>query len=150
MRAEDTLQFMMDFQGDLYYNRQKCLDHLFCTIGNGYKWENGELVELSEETKTLLSHWKLDKPIEYAKPLRSKIELANIEKDMLIRRLKRAGKTEKEIETILRDMKWSKPSKTYSYLFNYPKDIKEDWKKILEECKQLLIEDGYDLENIED
>ena len=55
MRAEDTLQFMMDFQGNLFYNRQKCLDQLFCTIGNGYSWVDGELVEDSLDTKTLLS-----------------------------------------------------------------------------------------------
>lgn len=46
MRAEDTLQFMMDFQGNLFYNRQKCLDQLFCTIGNGYSWVDANLLKI--------------------------------------------------------------------------------------------------------
>lgn len=51
MRAEDTLQFMMDFNGNLFWSHQQCLNHLFCTIGNGYEWENGELVEKDYDTK---------------------------------------------------------------------------------------------------
>ena len=31
----------------------------------------------------------------------------------------------------------------YVHLFNYPDDIKPDWKNAIEECRQLLIEDGY-------
>ena len=44
MTAENTLQWMMDFYSDLFPTRQRGLDHLFCTIGNGYEWVNGELV----------------------------------------------------------------------------------------------------------
>ena len=33
----------------------------------------------------------------------------------------------------------------FAYLFNYPDDIKPDWKAGIEECRQLLIEDGYEL-----
>jgi hypothetical protein len=32
-------------------------------------------------------------------------------------------------------------------LFNYPDDIKQDWLDAIEECKQMLIEDGYDVEH---
>lgn len=35
--------------------------------------------------------------------------------------------------------------KRYAYLFNYPEDIKPDWKNAIDECKQLLKEDGYNL-----
>lgn len=34
------------------------------------------------------------------------------------------------------------PSKDYSYLYHYPKNIKEDWLALLKECEQMLIEDG--------
>lgn len=44
MKFEQTLQCMLDFSGDLYPTRKHCLNHLFCTIGNGYEWKNGELV----------------------------------------------------------------------------------------------------------
>ena len=137
MRAEDTLQFMMDFQSDLFYSRQKCLDHLFCTIGNGYDWVDGELVENSRDTKVLLSRWKLVKPIEHAEPTKNVVEIGRIQEDVW----KRRG-----IEV----PKWSPLSKNYSYLYNYPDDIKPDWKALIEECKQMLIDDGIDVESIPD
>ena len=129
MRAEDTLQFMMDFQGDLFYSRQKCLDQLFCTIGNGYSWVDGELVEDSLDTKTLLSRWKLVTPIERAEPTKSVIEVGGIRESMFKRRN-------------LDNPKWYPLSKKYSYLYNYPDNIKPDWKALIEECKQMLIDDG--------
>ena len=132
MRAEDTLQFMMDFQGNLFYNRQKCLDQLFCTIGNGYSWVDGELVEDSLDTKTLLSRWKLVTPIERAEPTISVIEVGGIRESMFKRRN-------------LDNPKWYPLSKKYSYLYNYPDNIKPDWKALIEECKQMLIDDGIDI-----
>ena len=132
MRAEDTLQFMMDFQGDLFYNRQKCLNQLFCTIGNGYSWVDGELVEDSLDTKTLLSRWKLVTPIERAEPTKSVIEVGGIRESMFKRRN-------------LDNPKWYPLSKKYSYLYNYPDNIKPDWKALIEECKQMLIDDGIDI-----
>ena len=132
MRAEDTLQFMMDFQGSLFHSRQKCLDQLFCTIGNGYSWVDGELVEDSRDTEMLLSRWKLATPIEHAEPTLGVSELGKIKEDIL----KRRG---------IEDQKWYPLSKEYSYLYNYPDDIKPDWKALLEECKQMLIDDGVEV-----
>ena len=132
MRAEDTLQFMMDFQGSLFHSRQKCLDQLFCTIGNGYSWVDGELVEDSLDTKTLLSRWKLTAPIEHAEPTWGVSELGKMKEDILKRR-------------DIKDQKWYPLSKEYSYLYNYPDDIKPDWKALIEECKQMLINDGIDI-----
>ena len=132
MRAEDTLQFMMDFQGSLFHSRQRCLDQLFCTIGNGYSWVDGELVEDSIDTKTLLSRWKLATPIEHAEPTWGVFELGKMKEDIL----KRRG---------IEDQKWYPLSKEYSYLYNYPDDIKPDWKALIEECKQMLIDDGIEV-----
>ena len=132
MRAEDTLQFMMDFQGSLFHSRQKCLDQLFCTIGNGYSWVDGELVEDSLDTKTLLSRWKLTAPIEHAEPTWGVSELGKMKEDILKKR-------------DIKDQKWYPLSKEYSYLYNYPDDIKPDWKALIEECKQMLIDDGIEI-----
>lgn len=132
MRAEDTLQFMMDFQGSLFHSRQKCLDQLFCTIGNGYSWVDGELVEDSRDTKTLLSRWKLVTPIEHAEPTWGVSELGKMKEDILKRR-------------DIKGQKWYPLSKEYSYLYNYPDDIKPDWKALIEECKQMLIDDGIEV-----
>ena len=132
MRAEDTLQFMMDFQSDLFYSRQKCLDHLFCTIGNGYDWVDGELVENSRDTKVLLSRWKLVKPIEHADPTKNVVEIGRLQED---------GWKRRGIEVPKRYAL----SKNYSYLYNHPDDIKPDWKALIEECKQMLIDDGIEV-----
>lgn len=137
MRAEDTLQFMMDFRGDMYYSRQECLNQLFCVIGNGYEWIDGELVEGSIETSELLSRWQLSNPIEHAKPTKSWEEYGKINEEIWNRR---GIKTDR----------WYPLSKKYSYLFNYPKDIKPDWMALVEECRQMLIDNGIDLENVPD
>ena len=132
MRAEDTLQFMMDFNGNLFWNRQKCLDHLFCTIGNGYEWENGELVEKDYDTKQMLSRWQLIEPVKYAEPRWLTVEIHEIKDGMQRRGIKE-------------NPKWYPLSKEYSYLYNYPDDIKPDWLALIKECKQMLIADGIEV-----
>ena len=124
MRAEDTLQFMMDFRGDTFYNRQTCLNHLFCVIGNGYEWRNGELVEVNPDTDTLLSRWQLIHPVIHAEPTETTLFTGKIK--------------EKWNQT----NKWYPLSKEFSYLFNYPDDIQPDWMALIEECKEMLIKDG--------
>lgn len=44
MNVELTIQEMFDSDPELFKERADCLDHLFCTIGNGYEWVNGELI----------------------------------------------------------------------------------------------------------
>jgi hypothetical protein len=133
MRAEDTLQFMMDFNGNLFWSRQQCLDHLFCTIGNGYEWENGELVEKDYDTKQMLSRWQLIEPVKHAEPRQLAVELNEIREEIQRRR------GFKEIP------KWYPLSKEYSYLYNYPDNIKSDWLALIKECKQMLIADGIEI-----
>ena len=132
MRAEDTLQFMMDFQGSIFHSREECLNHLFCVIGNGYDWVDGELIENSYDTKMLLSRWKLTEPIKHAMPTETVTECGRIRSEMYNKRS-------------LNVPKWYPLSKKYSYLYNYPDDIKPDWKALLDECKQMLIADGIDV-----
>lgn len=40
------------------------------------------------------------------------------------------------------NFEWSTPSKDYSYIYHYLKNIKEDWLVLLKKCEQMLIEDG--------
>lgn len=133
MRAEDTLQFMMDFNGNLFWSRQQCLNHLFCTIGNGYEWENGELVEKDYDTEQMLSRWQLIEPVKHAEPRQLAVELNEIREEIQRRR------GFKEIP------KWYPLSKEYSYLYNYPDNIKSDWLALIKECKQMLIADGIEI-----
>lgn len=45
-------------------------------------------------------------------------------------------------QNIKYNFEWNTPSKDCSYLYHYPKNIKEDWLALLKECEQMLIEDG--------
>ncbi len=40
---------------------------------------------------------------------------------------------------------WSQPSREYSYIYHFPKNIRPDWKELLEECRQMLKEDGVEI-----
>ena len=133
MRAEDTLQFMMDFNGNLFWSRQQCLDHLFCAAGTGIEWENGELVFKDYDTVQMLSRWQLIEPVERAEPRRLAVEIHEIKESIRERR------------GLKEDPKWCDLSKEYSYLYNYPDDIKPDWLALIKECKQMLIADGIEV-----
>lgn len=139
MRAEDTLQYMADFYPKLFPTRKHALNQLFCVIGNGYDWVNGELVD---DDNKYVKRYKLIKPIEKAE---FKYEQNWLYMNKFYRELYEI--TNKKIPFEY-DFEWYPLFKSYSYLFNYPDDIKDDWRALLEECKQLLIEDGIDLENV--
>lgn len=140
MRAEDTLQYMADFYPDLFPTRKHCLDHLFCVIGNGFEWVNGELVDDDNKYE---KRYKLRKPIKKAEFWREETwnqmnkfygDLHNLD--------------EKQKIPMQYNFEWYPLSKKYSALFTYPEDIKDDWKELLEECKTLLIADGIDFNNV--
>ena len=50
MTLELTIQKLFNNYPSLYKERADCLDQLFVCIGNGYTWENGELVDGSNLT----------------------------------------------------------------------------------------------------
>lgn len=138
MKAENELQFMMDFCGDLFYTRQKCLDHLFVCIGTGYEWKNGELVyELDDDDRA--SRWTVVKDIEYAQPAPFILEMGLLDEQIRHDTFKRKGLTD------MIEPKWSDVCKEYSPICNYPDDIKQDWLKILNECKEMLKADGIEV-----
>lgn len=139
MRAEEQLQFMMDFHGDLFWNRQKCLDHLFCSIGNGYKWVDGELIDPNDTD--LLERWQLKTPVEKAEPC----YLVKTVGETVERMYEDRNKRQIENGKSLVYHKWYPLSKEYSKLYNYPDNIKPDWLALIEECKQMLIADGIEV-----
>lgn len=49
MNVELTIQEMFDKYPTLFKERADCLNHLFCVIGNGYSWVDGELVLNEDE-----------------------------------------------------------------------------------------------------
>lgn len=136
MTAESTLQWMMDFYSDLFPTRQRCLDHLFCTIGNGYEWVNGELVCEDQLTKRYEMKEQIVRVKAWHEDLykqREKVELELAERNPDYK------------PNPLYTHHWYPLCKEYSFLYNYPYDIKPDWLKLLNECKEMLIADGIEI-----
>ena len=136
MRAEDTLQFMADFYPSVFPTRKHCLNHLFCTIGNGYRWVKGELVEDDDKK---YNRYRLVKPVR-------KAEFED-ERDWWVRYRFELEMHEETGKRINPDyfFEWSQPSREYSYIYHFPKNIRPDWKALLEECRQMLKEDGVEI-----
>ncbi len=138
VRAEETLQFMMDFYPELFPSRKHCLNYLFCTIGNGYDWRKGELVDRDCEFS---KRYRLAQNIERAKPRNEEYYQMRLELEKEIREQK-GDSYQITPQNIKYNFEWITPSKDYSYIYHYPKNIREDWLALLKECEQMLIEAG--------
>lgn len=136
MKAEDTLQYMADFYPEIFPTRKHALDQLFCVIGNGYEWINGELVDDDNKYK---KRYQLKKSIKKAEFKYE--ELWNQQHEFYTD----LYKSEENKIPIEYRFKWYPLCKRFSYLYNYPDDIKPDWKELLEECKRMLQEDGIEV-----
>ena len=179
MNVELTIQHMYDTYPALFKERADCLDHLFCGIGNGYDWVNGELVyyDLSEdEIKALETHLVGGKAFQHNKlSLRAESQMYEQERiangwyeeykerypDEDIEHLKAIR--QKTIEKLPDDVYYQEPERRkrwyfyinipgreyidfherFAYLFNYPENIKPDWLEAINECRQMLIDDGF-------
>ena len=168
MNVELTIQDMFDEYPTLFKERADCLNHLFCTIGNGYEWVNGELVEdgyefFEDYQKNLESKLIKGKAYQY-----NKMSLRD-ESIYYYQRKKEQNPETPELtysyfEKIPEDVYYRNPRnkrwyfyvnipgheridyyKNYAKLWNYPKDIKPDWLEAIEETKTLLREDGFDV-----
>ena len=52
MTIKDTIKSMIIMCPRLFSTKLSVYNHLFLTIGNGYRWENGELI--SEDDKVII------------------------------------------------------------------------------------------------
>jgi hypothetical protein len=183
VNVELTIQEMFDNYPTLFKERADCLNHLFCVIGNGYKWVNGELVLISNKpTKEYIDSLACKlingKAYQYNK-LSLRAESQYYEKERIaegwyeeyhdrypdenIDRLKAIRQN--TINKLPDDVYYKEPIRkkrwgfyvnipgheeidfheNFAKLFNFPDNIKPDWKEAIEECRQLLIEDGFEL-----
>lgn len=183
MNVELTIQDMFDEYPTLFKERADCLDHLFCAIGNGFEWVDGELVYNSDDASKeyidrLSSRLVNGKACQHHKlSLRAESQLYEDERisngwyeewkrrhpDEDVDKLKSVR--QRTIDNLPDDVYYKEPTRKkrwyfyinipgyervdfctrFAYLFNYPDDIKPDWKAAIEECKALLIEDGFEL-----
>lgn len=184
MNVELTIQEMFDSYPTLFKERADCLSHLFCVIGNGYEWVNGELVECTcilEDIEKITSHLVDGKAHQHNKlSLRAESQYYQNQRiaegwfeerkdkysDEDVEELKAIF--QKNINTMPDDVYYREPDRKkrwgfyvnipgheqinfhekWAFLFNYPDDIKPDWKEAIEECRRLLIEDGFELPEV--
>lgn len=123
MKLEETIQEMFDEYPDLFQTRSQCLDHLFCVIGNGYDWVNGQLIE---------PHMKSPKTGRYIKKRGEYLKFKGC--------LGKDGKATQRIRIEQRcECEWYPLCRQYSYLFDFPKNIKKDWLEGIKETMEILI-----------
>lgn len=165
MTLEQTIQSMYDEYPTLFKERADCLNHLFCTIGNGYEWINGELVDGINVDDDYIKHLESEfvdgKAFQHHKYSLRDDYLAN---DFIARKFINAEDeyftVENRVRQILRepdDIYYSEPVRRKRWAFylqgysefdrirNIPEDIQSDWLDGVRECIELLLEDGYDL-----
>lgn len=165
MTLEQTIQSMYDGYPTLFKERADCLNHLFCTIGNGYEWVNGELVDGKDTDDDYIKHLESEfvdgKAFQHNKYSLRDDYLAN---DFIARRFRNADDehftVEDRVYEILSepdDVYYEEPIRRKRWSFylqgyteferirNIPEDIRSDWAEGVRECKELLLEDGYDL-----
>ena len=135
MTAQNTIQSMLDFYPDLYPTRKHCLNQLFCVIGNGYKWINGELVDADPDEFT--KRYKFKKSVDKAVSRNEEhwYLMADWHKQL------------KQIDPDYRipaqyQFEWYHVYPDYAYITNYPDNITDSWKAALNECRELLYLDG--------
>lgn len=176
MKLELTIQEMFNECPTLFKERCDCLNHLFCTIGNGYEWRNGELCSNDDDYNIdepyLESCLVDDKAHQYNKlSLKAESQLYENERitdgwyedfkeicpefdieEMKASRQRTINKLPDDVyHKRERKYRWyfylSGYCTKHAKLFNYPDDIKPDWLAGIEECKAMLREDGYDVDN---
>ena len=161
MKPERTLQKMYNEYPNLFPVRQRVLDHLFCVIGNGYSWHNGEVVHDNDlyiwdnniERFIIDPDYKIDEePDIISTPPKTEEEYMKEKEEwrMLLATMRHRHHPETSIEEHYKELehnfhKWYPLSKEHSLIYTVPDDVTPEWKALVEECKELLLKDGIEI-----
>lgn len=158
-KAEQQIWKLIYYHPTFIRNRAFALDMLFCMIGTGLKWKDGEIVDTIEDNY-LTAHkqgiYNLEKDIykkAYTNALMGKGFTSGLKaRDIRWMREFRyhdnciAEYTLKNIEkavTVAISPKYFYPLGTYSNLMEAPKNIKPDWLELaLETCDLIIATDS--------
>lgn len=148
MTVETTLQDMFDGFPSLFSNRQECFDHLFMTVGCGYDWMFGQLVESGQYNKEIHDEDYLNPKVVKAKQSIKNIKKKNkIDKELYeFNRMEALEEDGIDIGPYDPNKRHWYPISSSSNILNIPDDIKPDWKAAVEECKAMLKADNVCLE----
>lgn len=141
--VRDTVYEMMTLYPSLYKTKSSCFHHLFFVIGNGYEWEDGELVYFHRE-KTKIEFKDEDEVI------RKSGLLTDLHPDINDKYYDSFRLRTRETNAALQftldnfDVIMSGEhlafgnmypySSKYNHLTHMPDDAKPDWREAIEEC----------------
>lgn len=159
MKPERTIQTMLDNHPSLFKDRYSAMDHLFFIIGNGYEWYDGELIEdeVLREYDPVSETWVISEIYEaysdgpdIKKAVQRKRTTEHQENDKLIRkvlnrRLHELGRPTYDEDTRIWSYNEDPISHKYMAFFQIPENITPEWKKLVEELKEVLYQDGIDI-----
>lgn len=140
--AEETFEYCFKYYSDIYPNRVSLLDHLFFTLGGGYRWLDGSIINTSPNDHIDLMHLR-----ERDEELLKAVDVVkNIFKEM--NDLRRAdGKEVFENYFSEPDAHWTQDvyefypiSEDYANICCVPDDVKPEWLALAYEAAVLLMD----------
>jgi len=149
--VRDTIYGMLTQYPSLFSNRSDCFVHLFLTNGNGYEWENGELIDVcrysaktkpdfkneDDEVQKETDKDSYDWGVDCYNYLRLDIRRNNMRIQFAIDNIELMMKESLRFYSTSRTIHYS--GWEFCKLMDAPKDIKEDWKQAVLECMNALM-----------
>ena len=146
MTIKDTIKSMIIMYPLLFQTKLSVYNHLFLTIGNGYRWENGELISDDDKENCSIEDGLealFNDELQYDF-LEDYLEEFT-DSENIINYFKRRNKEKLELVKII--VNYEKiineklhisneklyPLSEYSKILNIPDDIKDDWKDAIKE-----------------
>lgn len=148
MNVNDSVRWAIWHFPNLYHSRATVLHHMFYLIGNGYEWQDGELVYPYADAR---------KDEDAYSTFRHESSLRGNNDPILsevYERSRRQWNTEVDeirnrIDELVTDMTFPPehlyPKSEYAYAYNLPDDIKPDWAEAAAEIAA-IIEPLYEQE----
>ena len=170
MTVKDTLRRSLLTYPLILKNALDVYEQWFCVIGNGYEWENGELVSINNDLniKTKFGavlyqikeffvgkyRWKFIRLSNFGRNVKRNIKKTN----ELINRVLNVDKNVNDFtpivdEAIVKDISEYKfrlyPLCKYSKICTLPDDIKPDWLEAAKKMYEIMIKNPYIVEDEE-
>lgn len=140
MKPERTIEHMREQFPMLFHNRSECLNHLFCVVGCGYCWNNGELVEDKDfgDNRKETDADTDDIP---------RVEFST--KNEHIEKMKKTLNYPDDVFPQEGFRVWNIHDGCWNYIniCKVPPDASKEWREVCNEVVALLLEDGIDVAN---
>jgi hypothetical protein len=142
MTVKESLRISLLLYPSILQNKWAVYHHWFAVNGNGYEWENGELVDICGEknvtiTEAINKHFKYRTKNIFKSTFIFKYNIKELKNDIL------ATINVKNRTTDFTQTEELYPLCEYAKILNIPNDIKPDWLDAIKEFYDYLIK-NYD------